>query len=104
MQQIQRQPAQREVQAVEPLFVSLSSAALTTFAALLQHLRKGFAAASSDYASGTCRNPECGCGGHVFSAHDPLTSLMMRADGVTEGDLRVILKSAAMARGFDSFP
>jgi DNA-binding MarR family transcriptional regulator len=72
------------------VFASLSSAELATFTALLQRVREGFASTSSDHVSGTCCSPECGCGEHVFSSRDPLTSIMMRADGVSEGDLRAI--------------
>jgi hypothetical protein len=88
MEEIRQHLSRREVLAVDP---SLSSDEMTAFTARVQRLREGLPGTSSDHASSTCRNPECGCGERVFSARDPLTSLMMRADGVTAGDLRAIL-------------
>lgn len=82
---------------MRPAFASLSSDELTMFTALLQRVREGFAG-TSGHVSRTCRNPERGSGEDVFSSRDPLTSLIMRADGVSEGDLRATLGMVATAR------
>ena len=85
---------------VRAMFASLSSDELTIFTALLRRVREGLAGTSSGYESSTGRNRECGFGEDVFSSQDPVTSLIMRADGVTEGDLRATFERVAIARGF----
>lgn len=92
--EIQRHLSRRELQAAEALLASFSPGQLTTFTVLLQRLRQGLASASSSLDSES--------GEDVFSSRDPLTSLMMRADGVTEEDLRMILESVRLACGFKS--
>lgn len=115
-----RQLSRREAQAVEALlalkttaehgdnanasqvrgmFASLSSHELTIFTGLLQRVREGLAGPSSSYESSTGRSCECGFGEDVFSSQDPVTSLIMRADGVTEGDLRTTFERVVIARG-----
>ena len=98
MEQIRRHLSRREMRVVEAV-CALRNTAQQVDNAIAEWL----AGTSPDHLC-TCLNPECQCGQDVLSSRDPLTSLMMQADGVTEGDLRAIAKRVAVARGIKSIP